>query len=183
MSIYISSNAVDNPGVIYGCLHIYPVMVWTILGPSLVVYIYIQLCCGPSWGHLWLSTYIYSNAVVNPGVIYGCLHIYPVKLWTILGPSLVVYIYIQLCCGQSWVHLWLSTYISSNAVVNPGVIYGWLHMYPVMLWTILGSSMVVYIYIQLCCGQSWVIYGCLHIYPVMLWTILGSSMVVYIYIQ
>ena len=167
----------------------------------MVVYIYIQLCCGQSWGHLWLSTYISSNAVVNPGVIYGCLHIYPVMLWTILGSSIVVYIYIQLCCGQSWGHLWLSTYISSNAVVNPGVIYGCLHIYPVMLWTILGSSIVVYIYIQLCCGQTWghlwlsthissnvvdnpgVIYGCLHIYPVMPWTILGSSMVAYIYIQ
>ena len=78
----------------------------------MVVYIYIQLCCGQSWGHLWLSTYISSNTVDNPGVIYGCL------------------------------------YISSNAVDNPGLIYGFLHIYPVMLWTILGSSMVVYIYIQ-----------------------------------
>ena len=40
--IYIYSNAVDNPGVIYGCLHIYLVMLWTILGSSVVVYIYIQ---------------------------------------------------------------------------------------------------------------------------------------------
>ena len=78
----------------------------------MVVYIYIQYCCGQSCGHLWLSTYISSNAVDNPGVI------------------------------------WLSTYISSNALVNPGVIYGCLHIYPVMMWTILGSYMVVYIYIQ-----------------------------------
>ena len=78
MTTYISSNAVDHPGVIYGCLHIYPVMLWTILGSSMVVYIYIS-----------------SNAVDNPGAIYGCLHIYPVMLWTILGPSMVVYIYIQ----------------------------------------------------------------------------------------
>ena len=127
----LSSNAVDNPGVIYGCLHIYPVMPWTILGSSMVVYIYIQLCCGQCWDHLWLSTYISSK-----------------------------------CCGQYWGHLWLSTYISSNAVDNPGFIYGCLHIYPVMLWSNLGSSMVVYT-----------------IYPVMLWTILGSSMVVYIYIQ
>ena len=28
------------------------------------------------------------------------------------------------------------------------VICGYLHVYQVMLWTILGSSMVVYIYIQ-----------------------------------
>ena len=27
----------DNPGVIYGCLHIYPVMLWTILGSSVFV--------------------------------------------------------------------------------------------------------------------------------------------------
>ena len=148
MSTYISINAVDNPGVICGCLYIYPVMLWTIQGSSMVVYIYIQYCCGQSWGHLWLSTYISSSAVDNPGVIYGCLHIYPVVLWTIQGSSMVVNIYIQYCCGQSWGHLWLSTYISSNAVDNPGVIYGCLHIYPVMLWTILGSSMVVYIYIQ-----------------------------------
>ena len=95
MSTYISSNAVDNPGVIYGCLHIYPVMLWTILASSMVVYIYIQYCCGQSWGYLWLSTYISSNAVDNPGVIYGCLHIYPVMLWTILGSYMVVCIYIQ----------------------------------------------------------------------------------------
>ena len=148
LSTYISSNAVDNPGVIYGCLHIYPVMLWSILGSSMVVYIYIQSCCGQSWGHLWLSTYISSHAVDNPWVIYGCLHIYPVMLWTILGSSMVVYIYIQSCCGQSLGHLWLSTYISSNAVDNPVVIYGCLHIYLVMLWTILGSSVVVYIYIQ-----------------------------------
>ena len=128
--IYISSNAVDNPGVIYGCLHIYPVMLWTILGSSKFVYIYISI------------------AVVNPGVIYGCLDIYPVILWTILGSSMVVYIYIQSCCGQSLGHLWLSTYISNNAVDHPGVIYGCLHICPVILWTILGSSMVFYIYIQ-----------------------------------
>ena len=76
MVIYIhiiSSNAVDNPGVIYGCLHIYPVMLWTLLG----------------------SSRLSSNAVDNPGVIYGCLHIYPVMLWKILGSSMVVYIYIQ----------------------------------------------------------------------------------------
>ena len=96
----------------------------------MVVYIYIQYCCGQSLDHLWLSTYISSNAVDNPGVIYGCLHIYPVMLWTILRSSMVVYIYIQECCGQSCGHLRLSTYISSNAVDNPG------------------SSMVVYIYIQ-----------------------------------
>ena len=90
----------DNPGVIYGCLHIYPVMLWTILGSSMVVYIYIQSCCGQSWGHLWLSPYISSNAVDNPGVIYVCLHIY------------------QYCCGQPWGHLWLSSYISSNTVDN-----------------------------------------------------------------
>ena len=144
----LSSNAVDNPVVIYGCLLIYPVMPWTILGSSMVVYIYIQLCCRQCWGHLWLYTYISSNAVDIPDVIYGCLHIYPVMLWTILGSSMVVYIYIQLCCRQSWGHLWLCTYISSNAVDIPEVIYGCLHIYPVMLWTILGSSMVVYIYIQ-----------------------------------
>ena len=96
-----------------------------------------------------MFVYIYiSIAVINPGVIYGCLDIYLVILWTILGSSMVVYIYIQSCCGQFLGHLWLSTYISSNAVDNPGVIYGCLHIYPVMLWTILGSSMVVYIYIQ-----------------------------------
>ena len=131
LSTYISSYAVVNPGVIYGCLHINQIMLWsilgssmvvyiyiqlmlwTILGSSIVVYIYIQLCCGQTWGHLWLSTHISSNV-----------------------------------CGQSWGHLWLSTYISSNAMDNPGVIYGCLHIYPVMLWSILGSSMVVYIYIQ-----------------------------------
>ena len=96
----------------------------------MVVYIYIQYCCGQSLDHLWLSTYISSNAVDNP------------------GSSMVVYIYIQYCCGQSLDHLWWSTYISSKAVDNPGVINGCLHMYPVMRWTILGSSMVVYIYIQ-----------------------------------
>ena len=61
---------------------------------------------------------------------------------------MVVYIYIKLCCGQSMGHLWWSIYISSNAVDNPGVIYGCLYTYQLMLWTILGSSMVVYIYIQ-----------------------------------
>ena len=61
---------------------------------------------------------------------------------------MVVYKYIQYCCGQSLDHLWLSIYISSNALDNPGVIYGCLHIYLVMLWTILRSSMVVYIYIQ-----------------------------------
>ena len=79
-------------------------MLWAILGLSMVVYIYI------------------SNAVDNPGVIYGCLHIYPVMLWSILG--------------------------SSNVVDNPGVIYGCLHIYPAKLRPILGSSMVVNIYIQ-----------------------------------
>ena len=68
--------------------------------------------------------------MANPGIIYGCLHIYPVLLWAVLG------------------HLWLSTYISSNVMDNLGVTYGCLHIYPVMLWKILGSSMVVYIYIQ-----------------------------------
>ena len=98
----------------------------------MVVYIYIQLCCGQSWGHLWLSTYISSKAMDNP----EC-------------------------------HLWLSTYIFSNAVDNPGVIYGSLHIYILIIAVaIQESSMVVCIYIQ-----------------VMLWTILGSSMVVYIYIQ
>ena len=62
----------------------------------MVVYIYIQLCCGQSWGHLWLSTYISSNAMDNPGVIYGCLHIYSVMLWIILGSSMVLYIYIYI---------------------------------------------------------------------------------------
>ena len=61
----------------------------------MVVYIYIQKCCGESWGHLWFSTYISSNAVDNPVVIYGCQYIYPVMLRTILGSSVVVYIYIQ----------------------------------------------------------------------------------------
>ena len=61
----------------------------------MVVYIYIQYSCGQSWGHQWLSTYISSNAVDNPGVIYGCLNIYLVMLWRILGSSMVVYIYIQ----------------------------------------------------------------------------------------
>ena len=79
---------------------------------------------------------------------------------------MVVYIYILLCCGQSWGHLWLSTYISSNAMDNPGVIYGCLHIYSVMLWIILGSSMVLYIYIYINAVA-----------------ILESSMVVYIYIQ
>ena len=46
------------------------------------------------------------------------------------------------------------------------VVYIYIHYISSNVWTILGSSMVVYIYIQ-----------------VMLWTILGSSMVVYIYIQ
>ena len=161
---YISSNAVDNPGVIYGCLHIYICLDIYLVISSMVVYIYIQSCCGQSWVHLWLSTYISSNAVDNPGVIYGCLHIYPVMLWTILGSSMVsnavdnpgviytmvvVYIYMS------------STYISSNAVDNPGVIYGCLHIYPY-------NNAV---------DNTGVIYGCLHIY--MLWTI---SMVVYIYI-
>ena len=155
----------DNPGVICGCLHIYPVMLWTILGSSMVVYIYIQSCCGQSWGHLWLSTYISSHAVDNPGVIYGCLHIYPVMLWAILGSSMVVYIYIQ-SCGQSWGHLWLSTYISSHAVDNP-----WGHLW---LSTYISSNAV---------DNPVVICGCLHIYPVIPWTILGSSMVVHIYIQ
>ena len=172
----------DNPGVIYGCLHIYTLILWEILESSMVVYIYIQKCCGQSWGHLWLSTYIYSNAVDNPGVICGCLHIYPVMLWTILGSSMVVYIYIQLCCGQSWGHLWLSTYISSNAVDNPGVIYGCLHIYPVILSTILGHLWLSTYISSNAVDNPGVIYGCLHIYPVMLWTILGSSMVVYIYI-
>ena len=62
----------------------------------MVVYIYIQLCCGQSWGHLWLSTYISSNAMDNPGVIYGCLHIYSVMLWIILGSSMVLYIYMYI---------------------------------------------------------------------------------------
>ena len=123
-------------------------MLWTIQGSSMVVYIYIENCCGQHWSHLSLSTYISSNAVDNLGVIYGFLNIYPVMPWTILESSMVVYIYIQLCCGQSWGNLWLSTYISSNAVDNPGVIYGCLNIYPVMPWTILESSMVVYIYIQ-----------------------------------
>ena len=152
----------ENPGVIYCCLHIYPVMLWTILGSSTVVYIYTQQCCGQYWGHLWLSIYISSNAVHNPGVICG------------------VHIYIQFCCGQSWVHLWLSTYISSNAVDNPGVIYGCLHIYPLMLWTILGW-LSIYISSK-AVDNPGVLNGGLHIYPVMLWTIQGSSMVVYIYI-
>ena len=43
-----------------------------------------------------MVVYIYiSIAVINPGVIYGCLDIYLVILWTILGSSVVVYIYIQ----------------------------------------------------------------------------------------
>ena len=84
----------------------------------MVVYIYIQ------WGHA------VDNAVDNPWVLrsymvvyiqYGCL-------------SMVVYIYI---------HLWLSRYISGNAMDNPGLTYGCLHKYPVMLWRVLRSSMVV----------------------------------------
>ena len=39
--IYISSNALDNLVVIYGCQHIYLVMQWTILGSSMIV-LYIQ---------------------------------------------------------------------------------------------------------------------------------------------
>ena len=70
-------------------------MVWTIQGSSMVVYIYIEYCCGQPWGHLWLSTYISSNGLDNLAIICGCLHIYPVRLWTILGISMVVYIYIQ----------------------------------------------------------------------------------------
>ena len=123
-------------------------MLWTFQGSSMVVYIYIENCCGQPWSHLWLSSYISSNAADNLGVIYGCLHIYPEMLWTILGSSMVVYIYMQLSRGQSWGQLWLSTYISSNALDNPGVIYGCLHVYPVMPWTILVSSMFVFIYIQ-----------------------------------
>ena len=174
----------DNPGVICGCLHIYPVIPWTILGSSMVVYIYIQLCCGQSWGHLWLSTYISSNAMDNPGVIYGCLHIYSVMLWIILGSSMVLYIYMStLLLWQSRSHLWLSAYISSNAVDNPGVIYGCLHIYPIILWTILGHLWLSTYISSNAVDNPGVIYGCLNIYPVMLWTILWSSMVVYIYIQ
>ena len=50
--IYISSIALDNLVVIYDCLHIYPVMHWTILGSSMIVYIYNQYYSGQSWGHL-----------------------------------------------------------------------------------------------------------------------------------
>ena len=135
----------DNPEIIYDCLHIYPVIPWTMLGSSTVVYIYFQLCRGQSWRHQWLSTYICSNAVDNPGFIYDCLHIYPVRPWTILGSSMVVYIFIQYCRGQSWHYLWLSTYICSNSVDNAGIIYGCLHIYPVVPWTILASAMFVYI--------------------------------------
>ena len=120
----------DNSGIIYDCLHIYPVMLWAIMG------------------HLLLFAYISSNALGNPGGIYGCLHIYPVMPWTILESLMIVYIYIQYCCGQSWGHLWLSTYISSNAVDNRRVSYGCLHIYPVIPYAILGSSMSAYIYIQ-----------------------------------
>ena len=139
LSTYFSSNAVDNPGVIYGCLHIYAVMLWRIQGSSMVVSIYIEYCWGQPWNYLWLSTYISSNALDN---------LLPVMLWSILGSSMIVYTYIQYCRRQSRGYLWLSTYIYRNAVDNPAVNYGCLHMYPVMPSTILGSTMVVYIYIQ-----------------------------------
>ena len=61
---------------------------------------------------------------------------------------MVVYIYIEYYRGQSLRHLWLSTYICSKAVDNAGIIYGFLHIYPVVPWTILATAMVVYIYIQ-----------------------------------
>ena len=144
-------------------------MLWTIQGSSMVVYIYIEYCWGQPWNHLWLSTYISSNALDN---------LVPVMLWTILGSSMVFYTYIQYCRRQSRGHLSLSTYIYRNAVDNPTVNYGCLYMYPVMPSTILWSTMVVYIYIQKFWGQSlahlWlsyihsnavdnpgVIYGCL----------------------
>ena len=139
----------------------------------MVVYIYIQLCCGQSWGHLWLSTYISSNAMDNLGVIHGCLHIYPIILWTILGSAMVVYIYIQKCPGQSWCHLCLSTYISSNVMDYPGFTYGCLHIYPVMLWAIRGHLWLSTYISSNVMDYPGFTYGCLHIYPVMLWAIRG----------